>query len=104
MHSDHFGAHQCGGISPEEEVKRMGWVVDMCEMTGKWNPFENRADKNASALKTALNTTVGKLCLFSSNRVNPDHRHGSNAAIYGIASHSRIHDKRSFVSNGEKKR
>lgn len=75
----------------------------MCEMTGKWNPFENRADKNASALKTALNTTVGKLCLFSSNRVNPDHCRGSNAAIYGIASHSRIHDKRSFVSNGEKK-
>lgn len=51
-------------------------------MTGKWNPSENRAVKNASAVKTALNTMIEKLYLFLSNRINSHHRHGSNAAIY----------------------
>jgi len=47
LHSDRFGACLCGGTSPEEEVKRMKWMVDECDMTGKWNPFKNRANKNA---------------------------------------------------------
>ena len=62
-------------------MKHTGWLVE-CEMTGKWNPSENRAAKNASALKTALNTMIGKPYLFLSNRINSHHRHGSNAAIY----------------------
>ncbi|KAF3825041.1 hypothetical protein GH733_005675 [Mirounga leonina] len=47
LHSDRFGARLCGGTSPEEEVKRTKWMVDEWDMTGKWNPFKNRANKNA---------------------------------------------------------
>nr|XP_021557967.1 mitogen-activated protein kinase 10-like [Neomonachus schauinslandi] len=47
LHSDRFGARLCGGTSPEEEVKRTKRMVDEWDMTGKWNPFKNRANKNA---------------------------------------------------------
>lgn len=52
---------------------RMKQMRDECDMAGKWNLFQMRANKNASALNTALNT-LGELCLSSSNRINP-HRH-----------------------------
>lgn len=62
LHSGHFGAHPCGDISPEEEVKHMsGWTWSAWP---RENPQVFRVNSNARVLQTALKTTPGQLFSF----------------------------------------